>query len=117
MTDEEKITSLHEAYEVAFRSKDPEACGNCYAEDAEYIACGMAPVCGRTAIISLHSEILEADYTLDSMVTDEVRVSGNLAYVRQTMKVSGATSLAMIVMQRDTNGLWLISAEAEVAMA
>lgn len=86
MTDEEKITSLHEAYEVAFRSKDAEACGNCYAEDAEYITCGMAPVCGRTAIISLHREVLEADYKLDSMVTDEVRVSGNLAYVRQTMK-------------------------------
>lgn len=117
MTDEEKITSLHETYEVAFNNKDPEACGNCYAEDAEYIACGMAPVCGRKAIISLHSEVLEEGYTLDSLVINEVRVSGNLAYVRQTMKISGATSLAMMVMQCDTNGLWLISAEAEIAMA
>lgn len=117
MTDEEKITSLFEAYEAAFRNKDAEGCGNCYAQDAEYIACGMAAIRGRTGITSLHREILEADCTLDSMVTDEIRVSGNLAYVRQTLKISGATTLVMIVMQRDTKGPWLVSAEAEVATA
>ncbi len=115
MTDEAKIANLFEAYEAAFRNKDAEGCGECYAEDAEYIACGMLPLRGRTAITALHEEIIRADYTLDSMVTEEVRISGDLAYVRQTTKVSGDTSHAMIVMHRDAGDRWLVMAEAEVA--
>lgn len=117
MTDEEKIADLFEAYVAAFHDRDPEACGACYTEDAEYIACGAAPLRGRGAITDLHRDILEADYKLESIVTDEIRVSGNLAYVRQTLSVSGATSLVMIFMQRDAAGNWLVSAEAEVAAA
>ena len=117
MMDKEKIAELFKTYAVAFRKKDPEACGECYTRNAEYIACGMAPLHGRAAIVRLHREIFEAGYKLDSMATDEVRVSGDLAYVRQTMKVSGATTHVMIVMQCDAKGRWLVSAEAEVTAA
>jgi ketosteroid isomerase-like protein len=43
MTEEDRIRQTFEDYVKAFRAGDAEACGQFYAEDVEYIACGMAP--------------------------------------------------------------------------
>lgn len=75
----------------------------------------MAPVRGRDAIVGLHQELLEGGYKLHSMETEEIRISGDLAYVRQTIKSSDGTSIVMLIMHREPNGEWLVHAEAEVS--
>ena len=116
MTDEDRIRKMFDDYVAAFRAGDANACGRFYAEDAEYVACGMAPVRGRSSIIALHEELIGAGYELSSMETDELRLSGDLAYVRQTIRAGDGTSCAMLVLRREPGGDWLVHAEAEVTL-
>lgn len=69
----------------------------------------------RTQITSLHEEIIRSGYKLQSSSTDEVRFSGDLAYVRQTLKGGDATTHVMLVLRREPGRGWLVQAEAEEA--
>ena len=116
MTDEDKIKRCFEDYLTAFRAGDAEACGRSYADNAEYLACGIAPLRGRQAIVSLHADILrQGDASLE-LETDELHISGDLAYLRQTIKTGSGTSIALLVLRRGSDGDWLVHAEAEVPL-
>ena len=114
MDDKSRIKRTFDDYLAAFRAGDAEACASFYAEDGEYIACGMAPLRGRKAIAGLHREIIGAGFTLDTLQTDELIVDGDLAYARQRLEGSGGKANAMLVLRRAPDGAWLVHAEAEI---
>ena len=115
MDDKSRIMRIFDGYLAAFRAGDADVCGSFYAEDSEYIACGMAPLRGRKAIADLHREIFGAGFTLDALHTDELIVDGDLAYVRQRLEGSGGKTNAMLVLRRAPDGTWLVQAEAEIS--
>ncbi len=114
MPDDEDVKALFRVYEAALKAGDAHGCGQCYADNAEYLACGMAPVRGRAAIIDLHKEIFASGITVWSLSTSETLLSRDLGYVRQMVSADGSVSHAMLVVKKNDMGKWLVHAEAEV---
>ena len=85
MSDEQAIGDLLDRYEAAARAGDAQGCADCYAEDMEYVTAGMAPLRGRKAMADLHAELFESGFDVKEIETHETIVSGDLAYVRQTL--------------------------------
>ena len=115
--DVRSIAQLLMHYESALRARDAQACAGCYAEDTEYVAGGMAPVRGRVGVADLHTAIFEAGFEIEKIVTHETTMSGDLAYVRQTLTSNDGQSLVLLVLRRQSDGHWLVHAEAEVAVS
>lgn len=114
--DVRNIADLLARYETAVRARDAEGCADCYAEDTEYVTGGMAPVRGRAGMADLHTEIFDAGFEIKKVVTHETTMSGDLAYVRQTLTSNDGQTLALLVLRRQAGGHWLVHAEAEVAV-
>ena len=114
--DVRSIADLLAQYETALRARDVQACADCYAEDTEYVTGGMAPVRGRSGVADLHTEIFGAGFEIEKIVTHETTMSGDLAYVRQTLTSNDGQSLALLILRRQADGPWLVHAEAEVVV-
>ncbi|NNE22717.1 MAG: SgcJ/EcaC family oxidoreductase [Rhizobiales bacterium] len=110
------IADLLARYETAIRARDAEACADCYAETTEYVTGGMAPVRGRAGVADLHRQIFDGGFAVEKIATHETTISGDLAYVRQTLTSNDGKSLALLVLRRQADGRWLVHAEAEVAV-
>lgn len=115
MSDHQAIDALADQYLRTCNSKDAQACADFYTEDAVYIACGSAPLRGRSKIEALHESIFASDFQIQSIETTDVEVSNDLAYALQTLKTSQGSSIAMLVFKRGDDGRWRVCAEAEVS--
>lgn len=115
--DVRSIADLLENYETALRARDAQACADCYVENTEYVTGGMAPVRGKAGMVELHREIFDAGFSIEKIVTHETTMSGDLAYVRQTLTSNDGQSIALLVLRRQADGHWLVHAEAEVAVS
>jgi len=112
--DAEVVTALFDRYLAALRAGDAHGCAQCYAKDAEYIACGMKPVRGRNDIAKLHKTLFDGGPLTWSLRTEAMQFSGDLGYVRQIITADGAVSHCMLVMRKTPTGKWLVQAEAEI---
>lgn len=110
------IADLLAHYETALRARDAQGCADCYAENTEYVAGGMAPVRGRAGVANLHGEIFDAGFEIEKIVTHETTMSGDLAYVRQTLTSNDGKTHALLVLRRQADGHWRVHAEAEVVV-
>jgi uncharacterized protein (TIGR02246 family) len=115
MTSREEIEALTNGYLSAFKDKDAQACADFYTDDAIYIACGSQPIRGRSAIKSLHENIIEEGFQILNIETTDVEISGNLAFIIQNLKGNQGDSVAMLALKREQNGQWRVCAEAEVS--
>ena len=100
---------------MTFRAKDAAACADCYSVDALYMACGGAPIRGRSDIRALHESIFAGGLEIQGMETTDIEVSGHLAYAVQRITSSEGDSIAMLVLKQDHSGQWKVCAEAEVS--
>jgi ketosteroid isomerase-like protein len=109
------IDEITNQYLDAFRRKDAAACAECYTVNAIYMACGSAPIRGRSEIQSLHESIIGSGFEILGMETTDIEMSENLAYAIQRLTSSEGDSVAMLVFRQDESGEWKVCAEAEVS--
>lgn len=115
MSTREMIDEITNQYLDAFRRKDAAACAECYTVNAIYMACGSAPIRGRSEIQSLHESIIGSGFEILGMETTDIEMSENLAYAIQRLTSSEGDSVAMLVFRQDESGEWKVCAEAEVS--